>query len=315
MGRADLLPNRSPHGTLGYRARLDLPRLPFSVHIIGFDSAWLCGGDDDAEHLWLTHDQLGRLCSTPTGERLDGFRIGLVHHPLSYFADEQDARAMLLDGIDLLLRGHVHAERFEGFVEPDGTLQILAAGCLYESDQRDRWPNACHLVDVTLDSIGRPLSYDVRFRSWSKNGFWHDDSSLYRGTENGRLSVKVGGGLRSGNRYAGTIGAVAQVEYIGAGGIVERRDLARGDTLSVGRAREMDIVFNDEFVSARHARFVAAETGLRVTDNNSKNKVFVNEVEVKGAALKVGDEVRLGKKGPMIKVVEALAATETEEPQ
>ena len=42
---------------------------------------------------------------TPTGERLDGFRIGLVHHPLSYFADEQDARTMMRDSIDLLLRG------------------------------------------------------------------------------------------------------------------------------------------------------------------------------------------------------------------
>ncbi len=51
-----------------------------------------------------------------------------------------------------------------------------------------------------------------------------------------------------------------------------------------------------------------------MTDMNSKNKLFVNGVEVKEAMLKKGDEIQFGKRGPLIKIVEALAATKTEEP-
>lgn len=313
IGRTELLPENSPHGRLGYRVSLDVPQLPFPIHVVGLDSAWLSGDDNDAERLWLTHDQLGQLCSTSAGEPLDGFRIALIHHPLSYLGDERDARTMLAGHIDLLLRGHVHTERFENVVEPDRSLQILAAGCLYEVNHRDQWPNSFHVIDVTLTSSGRPLSYGVRFRSWSRNGFWYDDSGIYRNTENGRLTVRLTSGPRSEIRHGAASSTVAQVEFIGTGGIPERRDLACGDMLFVGRAREMDIVFNDEVVSARHACFHADETGLHVKDIGSTNKVFVNDVEVKETVLKVGDGVRLGKKGPIIKVIYGLAATKREE--
>ncbi|MGB5063998.1 MAG: AAA family ATPase, partial [Candidatus Competibacter sp.] len=51
----------------------------------------------------------------------------------------------------------------------------------------DQYPNACEVLEITLDTQGRPLRYDLRFRGWSGRGFWFDDNSLYRGTQNGRL--------------------------------------------------------------------------------------------------------------------------------
>jgi hypothetical protein len=315
IGRSELLPDRSPHGALGYQVRVEVPRLPFPVHVIGLDSAWLCGGDDDASRIWLTHDQLGCLCSNVEGEPLEGFRLGLVHHPLSALVDEQDAHVILANTVDVLLRGHVHSERFETLAEPDRALQVLAAGCLYEGDLNDQWPNACHVVDVTLDTQGRPLAYNIRFRSWSKRYFWYDDSSIYRSATNGRLNVCARSAQRSNGATPRDAMTIAQIEFIGAGGLVERRNLGRGDIIDVGRAQNMNIVFNDEHVSKHHVRFEASDAGLRVIDHGSKNKVFVNGVETTEAVLKAGNEVRLGSKGPLIRIVESLAATRTEDEQ
>jgi hypothetical protein len=119
----------------------------------------------------------------------------------------------------------------------------------------------------------------------------------------------------SGSPLARPAAAAARIEFVGAGGTIERRTLARGETLSIGRAGDMDVVFDDSLVSAHHARFTATEAGLRVADTNSKNKVFVNGVEIQDVALKKGDKVQLGKRGPLIRVAEALAATKTEEAQ
>jgi len=61
MGRSCLLPANNPHKRLGYRVTLADLGLPFPVHITGLDSAWLCGGDDDATHLALTQGQIESL--------------------------------------------------------------------------------------------------------------------------------------------------------------------------------------------------------------------------------------------------------------
>lgn len=45
------------HLRLGYRETLRLPGKPFAVHIIGLDSAWMAGDDNDSGRLWLTDDQ------------------------------------------------------------------------------------------------------------------------------------------------------------------------------------------------------------------------------------------------------------------
>jgi predicted MPP superfamily phosphohydrolase len=187
LGLKALLPERSPHKRLGYRARLPLPGRPFDVHIIGLDSAWLCGGHDDTGNLLLTEDQVG-LLATDGGRSLLGFRLALIHHPLSSLADERSVRDLLAEHTDLLLRGHLHEPDVLTQSDSDQTLRMLAAGCLYEGDFGNAWPNACHLIDVTLDASGRPERYDLRFRGYSdkKRGFWFDDGSLSPKASGGR---------------------------------------------------------------------------------------------------------------------------------
>ncbi|AKJ04477.1 tetratricopeptide repeat protein [Archangium gephyra] len=183
LGRPELLPDPAHHPRLGYRATLRLPKHPFEIHIIGFDSAWLAGDEHDAGKLWLTDDQVMRL-ATNQGEALPGFRLALIHHPLDNLVDRAQVRRLLAKHTDLLLRGHLHEAEAELSVEPAVTLRSLAAGCLYE---HDRYPNSCQLIQVTLDEAGRPRGYELRFRSWSHRGFWHDDDSLYPGSRGGRL--------------------------------------------------------------------------------------------------------------------------------
>lgn len=188
--RAELLPDASSHGLLGYRASLQLPDRPFPIHLIGLDSSWLAGGDDDAQKLRLTDDQIG-LLATDGGSELLGLRIGLVHHPIADLADAADARRLLADYVDLLLRGHQHEPLSQVVRDPDRGLLELAAGCLYEGTSHHRYPNGYTVLRIETDAKGRPTHYDLRFRSWSTSGHWHDDSSIYKSAVNGRLRIEV----------------------------------------------------------------------------------------------------------------------------
>ncbi|NMQ19063.1 hypothetical protein E4P82_07510 [Candidatus Competibacter phosphatis] len=186
LNRPELLPDPSIHPHLGYRCTLRLPKFPFAIHVIGLDSAWLAGDDHDAGKLRLTENQVMQLA----GEGLDGFRLALIHHPLSDLADGAHCRQLLAeqDRVDLLLRGHLHEPEPTEWADPDRRLRQVAAGCLYEGHGADRYPNACEVVEITLDARGCPLRYELWFRGWSGRGFWFDDNSLYRGTQNGRLT-------------------------------------------------------------------------------------------------------------------------------
>src|SRR5581483_39663 len=191
MGREALLPSHSPHGRLGYRSTLRLPSWPFDIHIIGLDSAWLAGDDNDSGKLRLTEDQV-MVLSTDGGESLGGYRLALMHHPLEELADGGDCRRLLADQVDLLLRGHLHESEPQTGADPERTLRQLAAGCLYEGQREDRYPNSCHVVEIRLDHCGRPLGYEVWFRGGAERGHWFNDDRLYTGSSNGRISWYIG---------------------------------------------------------------------------------------------------------------------------
>jgi tetratricopeptide (TPR) repeat protein len=196
IGRANLLPDPALHPHLGYRQTLRLPEHPFDFHVIGLDSAWLCGDDSDSGKLLLTQDQIGRLCTRPDGDSLPGYRLVLVHHPLDDLADAGEARRLLSDRVDLLLRGHLHETEISTWADPDRRLRQIAAGCLYEGHRADQYKNAFEVVEICLDDEGRPLRYDLRFRGWSTNGgFWFDDGGLYRESDGGWLTLKIAGSV------------------------------------------------------------------------------------------------------------------------
>jgi predicted phosphodiesterase len=188
FGREKLLPENSAHGRLGYLSTIQLPSLPFPVQIIGLDSSWLCGSDNESGMLRLTDDQIGKLC-TNNGVLLPGFRFALVHHPLSDLSDSAGCRRYLSDYVHLLLRGHLHEPEPEIWSDPDRKLLQLASGSLYEGSKANTWPNSCVLIKVQCASDGSPIQYDFLFRGYSTHGHWHNDASLYKNAPAGKLKI------------------------------------------------------------------------------------------------------------------------------
>jgi hypothetical protein len=194
LGLPDRVGGTGSHPHLGWRHTLRLPGGQggaFDLHLIGLDSAWLAGDDNDAGKLRLTDDQVMRLATDDQGKPLEGLRIALVHHPLDDLADGAECRRLLADHVDLLLRGHLHQSEPNEWADPERRLRQVAAGCLYEGHSADQYPNACTVVEIGLDAQGdsgcRPRRYQLRFRGWSSRGHWYDDNSLYPGTKDGRL--------------------------------------------------------------------------------------------------------------------------------
>ncbi|MFO1096542.1 MAG: FHA domain-containing protein [Planctomycetaceae bacterium] len=62
----------------------------------------------------------------------------------------------------------------------------------------------------------------------------------------------------------------------------------------VGRSHSCDIVVNDESVSRRHALLNLKGTVLSITDLGSKNGTFVDDVQVSGQVVGIGQMIRLG---------------------
>ena len=104
LGLAAQAPSSVGHPRLGYRVSLDLGT---PVHVIGLNTAWLCGDRDAPNGLLLTDDQLQRL-ATNGGESLDGLRIALMHHPFSDLQDGWQIQRLMAGRVDLVLRGHLH---------------------------------------------------------------------------------------------------------------------------------------------------------------------------------------------------------------
>jgi predicted phosphodiesterase len=178
---------------LGYRSSVELPGWDRPIHIVGLDTAWLCGDDADAGRLLLTENQVGRHLTATNGDPLPGLRIVLMHHPLHELADGIRARKLLADYADLILRGHLHQTEVSEWIDPDSRLRELAAGSLYEGGLADTYGNSCQLVRLDLDSDLRPIEAMVRFRSFSpKGGHWFDDNSFYRESREGRITWTFG---------------------------------------------------------------------------------------------------------------------------
>jgi tetratricopeptide (TPR) repeat protein len=185
LGRAVLVPD-ALHPHLGWRASLPPSQTgwPFPVHLIGLDSAWLAGDNNDAGRLALTQDQI-MLLASDRGARLPGLRIALLHHGLDDLVDRVESRERLADYVDLLLHGHRHITESMALADPDRSLRVLAAGCLYESPN---YPNGCQVITLTLDDHGKPLACDLWLHRWSKRARrWIDDDEVYRGSQAGRL--------------------------------------------------------------------------------------------------------------------------------
>ncbi len=176
-----------PRPQLGYRLQPQIPGLPFPVHIIGLDSAWLAGDENDPKKLLLTDRQVD-LGTTDNGTPLPGLKLALVHHPLSDLADGQACGMRLKrNRIDLLLHGHQHEAIAVELKEAENRPRTLAAGSLFEGDAEDKYINNFNVIDIFLNEAGTPLRFDIQFWGWSADTLcWDTTKTFCEDTRDGR---------------------------------------------------------------------------------------------------------------------------------
>ena len=75
----------------------------------------------------------------------------------------------------------------------------------------------------------------------------------------------------------------------------ESAELA-GGVVMIGRGADCQLVLDDDYVSTRHARVVAGETGLYIEDLGSTNGSYVNGARITApTAVSLSDSLRIGK--------------------
>lgn len=136
------------------------------VGVVGLNSALGCGITRSSRGEWLDKGKLfigeARLTHLLDKVAASDFRIVIMHHPLSYLYDfdEADVRTMLLGKCDLLIHGHLHKSEFQGLQDVRGSLALVPGGSLYDARMLVNSYNV-----GSLDTENRVV--EVRYRRYS----------------------------------------------------------------------------------------------------------------------------------------------------
>ena len=63
----------------------------------------------------------------------------------------------------------------------------------------------------------------------------------------------------------------------------------------IGRSSENNIILDDITVSRNHALLSVNNKNIKITDNNSTNGIYINNVIESDSELKSGDKIQIGK--------------------
>lgn len=158
------------------------------VALLGLNSAWLCASDQDkANGLLIGERQARTALEQAAGASL---KIALLHHPFDCLRefDQNDSAAMLTDGCDFILHGHLHQAAATQLTSPDAEATILACGACYETRE---FPNMYSWVRLDL-AAGTGTAHLRRY-SDARGGFWAKDTLTYKNAPDGMYHFRLPG--------------------------------------------------------------------------------------------------------------------------
>jgi calcineurin-like phosphoesterase family protein len=114
--------------------------------IASFNSAWFAQGDDDRGKLWLGEPNVRGAIDRIADEEAP-FAVALLHHPFDelHGEDRERVEPLFERGFDLVLRGHLHANKTRSILSQRGGFVEQAAPAAY---QGSKWPNGCFLGEI-----------------------------------------------------------------------------------------------------------------------------------------------------------------------
>ncbi|MCK6522051.1 SUMF1/EgtB/PvdO family nonheme iron enzyme [Myxococcota bacterium] len=141
-----------------------------TVHLAGFNSAWLSASDTDRGNLIVSRWQCHQLLA---GSHTADLTVALLHHPWDYLHErDQESEEEIRRHCGVILHGHLHEQKARIASDGDHHVLQLAAGASYAGA---KWSNAYQLLE--LDPILGESR--VHFRVW--DGFdWSPDRNRYQ---------------------------------------------------------------------------------------------------------------------------------------
>ena len=168
---------------LSYTCNLEVKGQRLAV--VGLNSAWVAGSDDDHGRLIVGERQVREALEKTAGP---DFVVGLLHHPFSWLSqfDSSDVSALLNTRCDFVLHGHVHELGVVNLVSPDSEAFHFAAGATYKGRRELLSYNI-----VSLSPEDGRAHITMRRYSDRDGGFWAPATEMYRSAPDGVISVAL----------------------------------------------------------------------------------------------------------------------------
>lgn len=147
-----------------------------------FNSGIFCSGDDDQGKLFVGRRSV-ELASKQIRESKPDLAIALMHHPISWLSEIEaiHVKALIRDGFDCLLTGHLHSNEVENIAGSSGSILHFCAGATY---QTRKWPNTAILCSYNADVFTvTPIHFTDSPRPvWTLDTSLFSDSPTYQGS-------------------------------------------------------------------------------------------------------------------------------------
>ena len=162
------------NGELSSGGRVDLAE-GRSILFVRLNSALICSRKDDKGKLILGKRQ--HVLPVADGQEI----VVLVHHPLSWFQDSDNARRYLRSRARMLISGHEHFPGLEiERVDGDRDLMLLAAGATNPDEVGGDFVYKYNILVFEWDDKTDGLAVTINPRTWDeeKTSFKRDDAFL-----------------------------------------------------------------------------------------------------------------------------------------